>query len=59
MKVNKHDQLAALTRLLRFQQSLLNLSARCASPDPVRKRPAMVRTRTLEQLARKIEAQAG
>lgn len=57
--MKQQKRVAELTRLLRYQQSLLNLSARCAAPDPQRKRPATVSSRTLEQLARKVEAQAG
>lgn len=58
MKQQRQQQIAELTRLLRFQQSLLNLSAKCSHPDPLRKRPAVAPSRTLEQLARKVEAQA-
>jgi len=52
-------QITELSRLLRYQQSLLNLAAKCLPPDPLRKQPAAVPSRTLEQLARKVEAQAG
>ncbi|MFZ5927641.1 MAG: hypothetical protein ACOYX1_09360 [Acidobacteriota bacterium] len=55
----KKQQVAELTRLLRFQQSLLNLSAKCSHPDALRKRPVTVTSRMLAQLARKVESQAG
>lgn len=55
----KKQQVAELTRLLRFQQSLLNLSAKCAPPDALRKRPATVTSKMLAQLARRVESQAG
>ncbi len=58
MKQQRQQHVAELTRLLRFQQSLLNLSAKCAHSDSLRKRPAAAPSRTLEQLARKVEAQA-
>jgi hypothetical protein len=57
--MKKQAQVTELTRLLRFQQSLLNLAAKCSPPDSLRKRPATVSSRALEQLARKVEAQAG
>jgi hypothetical protein len=57
--MNNTKKIAELTHLLRCQQSLLNLSARCAQPDPLRKRPAAVPSRALQQLARKVESQAG
>lgn len=57
--MKEQQNTAELTRLLRYQQSLLNLFAKCSQPDPLRKRPAAVSSRTLEQLARKVEAKAG
>lgn len=54
----KRQKLAELTQLLRYQQSLLNLSVQCASLAEQRKRPAVTPSRTLAQLARKVESQA-
>jgi len=56
--MKKQNQLSELARLLRFQQSMLNLASKCSQPDPVRKRPVAAPARALEQLARKLEARA-
>lgn len=56
--MKKQDQVSELARLLRFQQSMLNLASKCSQPEPVRKRPAVASTGALEQLVRKLEAQA-
>ncbi|MGQ9918941.1 MAG: hypothetical protein ACUVS7_16155 [Bryobacteraceae bacterium] len=57
--MKKQTQISDLTRLLRFQQSILNLAAKCSLPQPARKRAAAAPTRLLEQLAKRIEARAG
>jgi hypothetical protein len=54
----KNKKITELALLLRYQQSLLNLAARCSQPEAARKRPAAVPSRALEQLVRKVEAQA-
>ncbi len=56
--MKKQDRLSELARTLRFQQSMLSLASKCSQPEPVRKRPAAASTRALEQLVRKLEAQA-